>query len=411
MKYTAWIVAASIITIIALSGSIYYFMSITSQDSEALLNIDNLTALTNGQVSFNVTLNESESEVLEAVILNNTSYSWSDGSNETATIFKGQTKHWSVNIGNLKNGTNFQVVVESQSKSVSTDVIVKTQSSEPTDNSDDGPSEPNDDFQNIYDNYGGVGLFDEGIHVIVTQQDPIKIRNDYEILNNYWKMLAEHETTTATDQEFISLILSRGDKPTGGYAINVESFGWLESYPVKFRFQVNITDPGIGVVVTQALTNPLVLVPIGKLTPGEYHIEVNITWFTQIMDENGSVTYTPIMTFAPIEWKKTLTITGIQEPTDSIIFNVTVNEIKAPDLTVQIVLNDGLNEAEARKIIEAAFVQTMGNQTIHELETLNQNEKTITAHYIWGIDESDLGHIFDLTVDLDNQTITITHCR
>jgi hypothetical protein len=224
-------------------------------------------------------------------------------------------------------------------------------------------------------------------------------------------MLANNETTTATKEQFICILLSRGDKPTGGYAINVESFAWLESYPVKFRFQVNITDPADGTPVTQALTNPLVLVPIGKLTPGEYNIEVNITWFTQTVDENGTVTYTPIMTFAPIQMTQTLTITGTQDPAPSTTFNVTVNGNEAPDLTVQLDLTNKITEGEAEKITEAAFVQSMGKQTLHELNTLTVNGTTIIAHYTWGIDENDMGHVFHVTVDLSNQTITITHCR
>lgn len=399
MKPSAWVVAASIITVIALIANIYYFSSAIPQEPEMKLSLNNVTALTDGQVSFNITLDEAESTVLETVLVNNTTYLWSDGSNENATILEGETKHWSINIGNLQNGTNIEVVVESEGASARSNTTVKTQPPEQTDE------------EYIYDSYGGVGLFTEGIHVIATQVDPTKVRSDYELANSYWEMLAEHETTTATDQEYICIILARGDKPTGGYAINIESFAWLESYPVKFRFQVNVTDPDKDMMVTQALTNTLVMVPIGKLTAGEYHIEVNITWFTQTIDENGNTVYTPIMTFAPIEWKQTLTITGTQELESETTFNVTLNGNQAPDLTVQVDLTDGLTEAEAEKIAEAAFTQTMSEQTMHELDTLTYNETEITAHYTWGIDENDMGHVFDLTVNLDNQTITITHCR
>ncbi|PVX26964.1 MAG: hypothetical protein CW716_04800 [Candidatus Bathyarchaeum sp.] len=399
MKQT-WIIAASIITLVALIGTIYCFAPIIPESSEIKLNINNATALTNGLVSFNVTLADAESAVIESVFLNNTSYAWTDGSNETSTILKGETKHWSVNIGDLQNGTNIQIVVETPSKSATENVTVQGQ-----------PPENSDETGYIYDNYGGVGLFPEGIHVIATTQDPTTIRSDYELVNSYWEMLANNETTTATKEQFISILLSRGDKTTGGYAINVESFAWLESYPVKFRFQVNITDPADGTPVTQALTTPLVLVPIGKLTPGEYNIEVNITWFTETVNENGTTTYTPIMTFAPIQWTQTLTISDTQNPAPSTTFNVTVNGNQASDLTVQVNLSNNITEADAEKITEAAFLQTMGEQTIHELDTLTVDGTTITAHYKWGFDEADMGHVFDVTVDLSNQTITITHCR
>ena len=296
MKPALWIITASIIVIIVLSGSVFYFSFLYNKDSEAQLNIDNLTAYTNGQVSFNVTLNKAESEELKEVILNNTNYEWSDGSTENSTIFRDETKHWSINLGNLQTGSNIEVIIETRSASNRSNTTVK--------------SLQNDEPEYLYDLYGAVGIFNEGIHIVATSQDPTKIISKYETEKDYWEMLKEHETTTGTENDFISIILSRGDKPTGGYAINVKSFGWLESYPVKFRFHVNTTDPGEGLLVTQALTNPLVIVPIGKLTPGEYNIEVNITWFTETIDENQKTVYTPIMTFAPIEWKQTLTITG-----------------------------------------------------------------------------------------------------
>ena len=155
---------------------------------------------------FNITLDEAESTVLETVVVNNTTYLWSDGSNESATILEGETKHWSINIGNLQNGTNIEVVVESASASASSNTTVKIQPAEQTD----------EDY--IYDNYGGVGLFSEGIHVIATQVDPTKVRSDYEIANSYWEMLAEHETTTTTtDQEYICLSLIHISEPTRPY--------------------------------------------------------------------------------------------------------------------------------------------------------------------------------------------------
>ncbi len=301
MKHPLWVAAFSIIVIVALIIVAVHVLSPSlSHVPESQLEINSLKASTDGQVSFNVTLSEGESEVLEGVTLNDTHYSWSDGSQDDPTIHKGETKNWSINIGNLQNGTNLQVIVEAPPVSGSDNVTVE---SPPSDSKDtDAP-----DY--VYDNYGGVGLFDEGIHIIATSQDPRNLSDDYPIANDYWKMLQEHETTQATDQDFISIILSRGDLSTGGYTINVESFGWLECYPPIFRFQVNITDPGEGVMVTQAITNPLVLAPIAKLTPGEYLVEVNVTWFTLNVDEEGNTDYTPIMTFAPIIWEQNLTIT------------------------------------------------------------------------------------------------------
>jgi hypothetical protein len=300
MKHPLWVATFSIIVIAALIIVAVHVLSPSpSHVPDSQLEISSLKALTDGQVSFNVSLSEGESEILEGVVLNGTHYSWSDGSQDDPTIHKGETKNWSINVGNLQNGTSLQVIVEAPPAAGSNSVIVEPSPS-------DAGNRDKTDY--VYDNCGGVGLFNEGMHIIATNQDPRILSEDYPIVNDYWKMLQEHETTRATDRDFISIILSRGDQPTGGYTINIESFRWLECYPAKFLFHVNITDPGEGVMVTQALTNPLVLVPIDKLTPGEYTVEVNVTWFILNVDEEGNIYYTPVMTFAPIIWKQNFTI-------------------------------------------------------------------------------------------------------
>ena len=400
MKQPIWISAASIIIVIALIGSIYFLSP--PDDAELQLEVTNLTASTDGQVSFNVFLSQGNSGVLNSVVLNNTHYSWSDGSSNEPTILKGETKHWSVNIGNLVNGSNIQVTVQAPPATGNSNVIVQTPPVDTT-----SLDEPN----YVYDSYGAVGLFAEGIHVIATSKNPCTMSENFTTVKDYWNMLKAHETTTSTDQDFITILLSRGDKPTGGYAINIESFGWLESYPVKFRFHINVTDPGEDIMVSQALTNPSVLVPIGKLTPGEYHIELNVTWFILNVDSEGNTVSTPVMTFAPIVWKQTLTIASTQDNTSSTTFKVVLNGNEAPDLTFQLDLSDGLTETEAKQITEHSFIQALGEEVLRRLDKLTFDNQQITAHYTWGYDENDMGHILDLTADLTALQIIVDHCR
>jgi hypothetical protein len=172
---------------------------------------------------------------------------------------------------------------------------------------------------------------------------------------------------------------------------------------------VNFTDPGEGVIVTQGVTNPLVLIPIGKLAPGEYNVEVPIIQYILSIGGEGNPIYTKILTFAPVIWTQSLTISEKEPPTTSTIFEVTLNGNEAPDLSVQVDLSDGVTEKEIKKIAEAAFIQTMG-ETLHQLDTLIFDDNKITAHYTWGYDEDDMGHIFDLTADLTALKITINHC-
>ncbi|MDH5439266.1 MAG: protease complex subunit PrcB family protein [Candidatus Bathyarchaeota archaeon] len=164
----------------------------------------------------------------------------------------------------------------------------------------------------VYDYSGGVGLFDRGIHIVATSYNPLireastSAPHTSEI--DYWQRLKENVTITASPKDFISIIISRGDRPTGGYTIRIRSFSWLESYPVKFRFSADFTDPGEGVAVTQALTNPLVLVPIGELSPGEYIVEVHIIQYIMTYDKEGNPVYTPLQTFKEEVWEQSFTI-------------------------------------------------------------------------------------------------------
>ncbi len=160
--------------------------------------------------------------------------------------------------------------------------------------------------ETAYDYYGGVGVFERGIHVIVTDQDP-SLPTD-EAVGGHWWMLKEHEATTASTEDFVSLVVSRGDYPTGGFTIQVKKFSWLESYPVKLRFEVNFTDPGEGVAVTEALTNPLVLIPLGTLDPGEYEVQVHVDTYILTYDANGKPVYTQILTFREELWTLKFTV-------------------------------------------------------------------------------------------------------
>ena len=167
---------------------------------------------------------------------------------------------------------------------------------------------PQNEFRTVYEYYGGVGIFEKGIHVIATSQDPTSLAGEYEIVNDYWRWLKEKQTLRASSEDLISIIISRGDYPTGGYVIQVKSFSWLESYPVKLRFEVNFTDPGEGVFVTEAFTNPLVLVPLGKLSPGEYVVEVHIDQYILTYDKEGRPVYTLLQTFKEEVWALTFIV-------------------------------------------------------------------------------------------------------
>jgi hypothetical protein len=157
----------------------------------------------------------------------------------------------------------------------------------------------------LYDQSGGVGLFGEGIHIVATDGDPsaLDIREGFEIRNDYWAMLRDASTLDPSTEDFVSVLISRGDHPTGGFQISVDSFSWQESYPVVFRFEVSLTDPGEGVMVTEALTNPVALIPVSRLDPGLYIARAHIDSFIMTYDDAGNPVYDQVETLVEEVWE------------------------------------------------------------------------------------------------------------
>ncbi len=101
-------------------------------------------------------------------------------------------------------------------------------------------------------------------------------------------------------------------------------------------------------------------------------------------------------------------------PTEVTTFKAVVNELWNVNITVPVVVSDGVTREEAEQIAETTFIEVMKEsweEVLHRLDTLTVNDTRITAHYTWGINENDLGHIFDVTADLTTLRITVTHCR
>jgi hypothetical protein len=370
------------------------------------LKINNLAASSNGTLSFNATLYDCDAGIIEAVIINGESYLWSEGSAENGSISKGETKSWSKNIGELNAGLKIDVTLQASPGEASESVIVSGSAGP------DVPDEPEvpDSMEYFYDYYSSVDLFERGVYFVATSQDPLSQLPRSDLPKSYWELMHDNVTVEATDQDFISILVCRGDFSTGGYTLAVEAFSWLESYPVKLRFQVNFTDPDEGVIVTQAFTNPTLLVPIGKLMHGEYKVEIHIVSYILKFDDQGNPIYRPIMTFKEEVWTETLRVTSSQAPEVSTTFKVVVNNNPFSDLTVPMELSTGFTQEKAELLAKATFVHVKGEETLFRLDDLTFTDKEMTARFIWGVDENDMGHIFELTADLTTLQITANHC-
>jgi len=102
--------------------------------------------------------------------------------------------------------------------------------------------------------------------------------------------------------------------------------------------------------------------------------------------------------------------TSIPSGPDVIKLQAFVNGMRYVSVFVRVNINDGLTGEEAEQIAEATFIKVMGEEVTYQLDTLTFNDTQIEAHYTWGVDESDMGHVFDMTADLTTLLITVNHC-
>jgi hypothetical protein len=103
-------------------------------------------------------------------------------------------------------------------------------------------------------------------------------------------------------------------------------------------------------------------------------------------------------------------VTENSTDTDVLEFKAVVNGMRCVDVLVQVDISDGLAEKEAELIAQTTFIQVMGEEVMHQLDTLTFDDTRVEAHYTWGHDENDIGHVFDMTADLTTLQITVSHC-
>jgi hypothetical protein len=102
--------------------------------------------------------------------------------------------------------------------------------------------------------------------------------------------------------------------------------------------------------------------------------------------------------------------TSIPSGPDVLKLMAVVNGMRYVSVFVRVNISDGLTGEEAEQIAEATFIAVKGEEVTYRLDTLTFNDTQIEAHYTWGVDESDMGHIFDMAVDLTTLLITVNHC-
>lgn len=86
------------------------------------------------------------------------------------------------------------------------------------------------------------------------------------------------------------------------------------------------------------------------------------------------------------------------------------NEHREAVLKIPVVVDDGLTREECELVAERVFTGVMGD-TLHRLDELSLDGSRMEASYTWGVNESDMGHFFNITGDVASRTLVVTHCR
>ena len=97
-------------------------------------------------------------------------------------------------------------------------------------------------------------------------------------------------------------------------------------------------------------------------------------------------------------------------PLDVTKFKAFINGMSSMNVSVCVNVSDGLTAEEAELIVGTTFILVKGDYVTHRLDTLTFDDFQITAHYTWGHDENDMGHVFDVTADLTTLQIIVSHC-
>jgi hypothetical protein len=119
----------------------------------------------------------------------------------------------------------------------------------------------------------------------------------------------------------------------------------------------------------------------------------------------------PLVAYAWIEMDKGVGAETNQEaPSDVTKFEAVVNGMRSMDVFVCVDISDGLTAKEAELIAGTTFILVKGEYVWRRLDTLTFDDTQIKAHYAWGLKETDLGHVYDMTADLTTLQITVDHC-
>ncbi len=127
------------------------------------------------------------------------------------------------------------------------------------------------DVEPIVDYYalgGYTGDAGEGFFVVAGDVDETKAKARA-IVTGDAKQKVEFDS-----DELLNFVVFRGVFPTGGHGLEVER---VEKVGNSFVVHATYTDPGKGMMVTEAFTQPAAIIAVGKLPRGSYEARLKVT--------------------------------------------------------------------------------------------------------------------------------------
>ena len=116
------------------------------------------------------------------------------------------------------------------------------------------------------DGYTGYG--EETLYVLAGDIDAVKKDLEDLVVN------LSAPRSTFNRNETINLVVFRGVYNTGGYGIGIKR---IEKIDNTLAIYAIYTNAGKGMMVTQVFTQPTAIIPIGKLSEGEYAVKLKVT--------------------------------------------------------------------------------------------------------------------------------------
>jgi hypothetical protein len=137
--------------------------------------------------------------------------------------------------------------------------------------------EPDIDYYSLGGHVGGTG---EAFFVASGDAGEVK-----KILNEIVVGGGAAETTFTQD-DALNFVVFRGVFSTGGYGISIDR---VERAGSAFVVHATYTNPGEGMIVSQAFTQPVAIIPIGKLQKGRYQAKLRVTTISKDEDRDSII--------------------------------------------------------------------------------------------------------------------------